>query len=435
MVNTDKSKNILWKIDLLECKFNQSNPRFKSTIKLVKSRNNENIIKKLTENETDINKLINKLKKVVFMKKYYSATKKLKNEILKITRNNTDINAKSDLKIFFNDEKNLESLITSKLIKVIMKSCYINKKKNDFALYISDDLKQLNISNKCEDNFLKIFNNDTLLICDFNNFLSFLWNKKSVKLILESFKSSFNLIIGNLAEKDKIIKKKHAQETKKLNNVSTSDDIKISNKFFLESDNVEKKIIDDVTVSFNKKFNDVLNNETLGDDLKDNNFTKSLKKNQNSLTLNNHDDVNKSISTHYNLPNLQTGFYNGLCSESDDNFSSNNIQNTGFLRKNRRGQRARRKIWEKKYREKANHIVKYKQNQLLNEKNYELNKKKIATTRSISKTLIADTQIKKKKTSDDFLNTNDLHPSWKAIKTNKEKNCNVMFKGKKIVFD
>ncbi|PRT54475.1 Protein bud22 [Wickerhamiella sorbophila] len=112
-----------------------------------------------------------------------------------------------------------------------------------------------------------------------------------------------------------------------------------------------------------------------------------------------------------NLPALTQGYISG--SEDDE------PENPMPERKNRRGQRARRKIWELKYGSRAKHVLKEKEE-------YE-KKKQMKEARQ--KQRAAKQQQHKEETKN-----KPLHPSWEAHKKQKEAQKAVQFAGKKITF-
>ncbi|PFH53980.1 hypothetical protein AMATHDRAFT_771 [Amanita thiersii Skay4041] len=134
------------------------------------------------------------------------------------------------------------------------------------------------------------------------------------------------------------------------------------------------------------------------------------------------------------LPSLSVGFVRGDSDDSD--FGESEAKDADPVKKNRRGQRARRAIWEKKYGRNAKH----KQKELA-EKNH--NKKEAISKRAtITERQGTNTMWESRKHGDNYATKaprNDdrpLHPSWEAKKKLKEKMDVgiVPSQGKKIVF-
>ncbi|KAK4457034.1 Bud-site selection protein [Cladorrhinum samala] len=139
------------------------------------------------------------------------------------------------------------------------------------------------------------------------------------------------------------------------------------------------------------------------------------------------------------LPTLMGGYISGSESASDVDLAP--------ARKNRRGQRARQQIWEKKYKEKAKHLAK----QSTRDAGWDLKRgavdgdskpwKKGIKNPLLKKSVSGANEIKvvpketktEKRARDDV---GSLHPSWEARRLAKEKErLTAPFEGKKITFD
>ena len=137
------------------------------------------------------------------------------------------------------------------------------------------------------------------------------------------------------------------------------------------------------------------------------------------------------------LPSLTVGGYisgsDSIPDSSDEEAA--NIQ----LRKNRRGQRARRAIWQKKFGAKANHVRKEAEGRDYgwDAKRGAMEAKGLQTRKERRSEMASngpqknDVGQEKGKKSDD----GKLHPSWEAAKRAKEEKQKASFAGKKIVFD
>jgi hypothetical protein len=139
------------------------------------------------------------------------------------------------------------------------------------------------------------------------------------------------------------------------------------------------------------------------------------------------------------LPSLMGGYISGSESASDVDIEP--------PRKNRRGQRARQAIWEKKYKQEAKHLSKPARDQGWDPKRGAVEgaqrtpwKRGIANPfgRPAEGGGGAGQQVsrpaapKKDRTTD---NAGPLHPSWEAKKKAEEKQKNATFQGKKIKFE
>jgi hypothetical protein len=129
-------------------------------------------------------------------------------------------------------------------------------------------------------------------------------------------------------------------------------------------------------------------------------------------------------------------YYSGTDSEASD------LDADLAPRKNRRGQRARQKIWEQKYGEKAQHVQKQDQER---SKGWDAKRGAVGDRkrgrgdtgapggRGPTRTGENAMPLGPKKTKRD--DTGSLHPSWLAAKAAKEKKVDAKPQGKKVVFD
>ncbi|KAF2472480.1 Bud-site selection protein [Lindgomyces ingoldianus] len=139
------------------------------------------------------------------------------------------------------------------------------------------------------------------------------------------------------------------------------------------------------------------------------------------------------------LPSLTMGgYYSGTDSEASD------LDIDVAPRRNRRGQRARQQIWEKKFGEKAKHVQKQERN-----KGWDTKKGAVDSSRSAGKGRTRGMKPSgrgpersgenalplgpRKATRRD--DVGQLHPSWQAAKAAKEKKMDLKPQGKKVVFD
>ncbi|CEP60835.1 Bud22p LALA0_S02e00694g [Lachancea lanzarotensis] len=139
------------------------------------------------------------------------------------------------------------------------------------------------------------------------------------------------------------------------------------------------------------------------------------------------------------LPELMTGYYSG---GSDDEFSDAEAEpeqiDNAPKRKNRRGQRARQKIWEKKFGKTANHVQKR-----IQEEQSERNQRQAEYEQRVEKRASKarereEAQVRhngeQKLRPEQISKSTQVHPSWEAKKQAEEKQKAAKFQGKKIVF-
>ncbi|ANB15491.1 Bud22p [Sugiyamaella lignohabitans] len=140
-----------------------------------------------------------------------------------------------------------------------------------------------------------------------------------------------------------------------------------------------------------------------------------------------HDDFFSSAAGG-DLPTLATGYISG--SDDDDNYDYDNdatVKAVTTERKNRRGQRARRKIWEMKYGSKANHVQKEKEERRVDYEKRQREFEERQARRAAKQATEPTKPIVKSHTTDD----KPLHPSWEA---KKKIVATAKFEGKKIKF-
>lgn len=161
------------------------------------------------------------------------------------------------------------------------------------------------------------------------------------------------------------------------------------------------------------------------------------------------EDPADSMEAKYNLPQLTAGYYSGGSDDEEDNYNFDDdkvVKQATSQRKNRRGQRARQKIWEKKFGSKAKHKqkeaaaisddrerrrVEYEERVRKREE-----KAKPARENAPSGSNIEPLgQRKSQSQPSQPPKPQAEHPSWQAKKMAEQKLTNVKFTGKKIKFD
>ncbi|PSN75240.1 Bud-site selection protein [Corynespora cassiicola Philippines] len=144
-------------------------------------------------------------------------------------------------------------------------------------------------------------------------------------------------------------------------------------------------------------------------------------------------DMEKPSSSTF-LPSLShAAYFSGSDSEASD------LDEEFKPRKNRRGQKARQKIWEKKFGDKAKHVQKQerdrgwdpKRGAVSNDRGRRGPKPKTGRGPERSGENATPLGTKKPKRDD----AGALHPSWAAAKAAKEKKLEAKPQGKKVVFD
>ncbi|KTW26965.1 hypothetical protein T552_02456 [Pneumocystis carinii B80] len=124
----------------------------------------------------------------------------------------------------------------------------------------------------------------------------------------------------------------------------------------------------------------------------------------------------KNLSGSTFLPSLSAGYISG---SDDNNDIDTEYKDIDKPKKNRRGQRARRKIWEMKYGKNARHLQVKRKKMNSNEN--------IKLSYNNNKSALINRENKEVK---------PLHPSWEAARRLKKKeSSNIKFEGTKIKFE
>ncbi|RXK38513.1 hypothetical protein M231_04279 [Tremella mesenterica] len=188
------------------------------------------------------------------------------------------------------------------------------------------------------------------------------------------------------------------------------------------------------------------------------NTTQSGKLVEGKLKQSTSSKTKETIKSSTFLPSLATGFISGDSSDPD---LDSDIDDSGLVgkrgkveRKNRRGQRARQAIWEKKYGKGAKHVVRAREEEQAVEavkiaRRQEREQRRNPTTTSwggAERTTTHNTSISRGREEGNANLTpmgvavrgekeKSLHPSWEAAKLRRQKEVMAAPKATKIVFD
>lgn len=434
-------KNELWKLDLLEVKFKRANPRFPNTKKLLNAKNNSQLLKKLPRTQDEASKQILALKSDLFEKKFHGSYKKLLREVQRKVNQDQRAwtEAQKSLSEFFGDSNKVELLIKSRLIKLVTVTILTTKElKNSPPDYIPGHLKALitDKSNAANPShfFITYCQNDKVL----NGYISKMWNAKDFKELLGEIEWSFRKIRGDLTQGEKDARAKatgtkvkgvvheseeEVDENDSLENEEEPMDAEEAFDKFAGFDNMvgdsdeEQEFVADPNVNYNE-ITDEEASESEDEFFDEEKVPKSA----------------QSTSTH-KLPQLATGYFSGGSDDEEDVDNDKVVKEATTVRKNRRGQRARQKIWEQKYGSGANHVKKERDRVASEREQRQLEfeerqrKRELKAARSVGADPTGSHQ------TSSALAAGPMHPSWAAKKKAEEKLKNVKFEGKKITFD
>lgn len=426
-------KNDLRRLDLLEAKFMNTKPRFSATRKLVKASTPS---KKLPKSKDEARAQIQALKSDVFAKKYHGSVVKLHREVLRKLKNDSrtwkdDLNA---LSTFFAEPTNIHNMVSAKLSKIISGAILRTKdQRENPPLWIAGPARVSVVDKSSETHPSNFFIAHCQQNKALNDYISRTWNSKAVQKLTTEIDWSFRKIRGNLTLEE--LKKHRATiGTTKQESDDEDDD---------SADDDDSESEDDAIHSSNDSDDDDIDQyaglvaldsdgEELELELDENPLPKSTKlKITKSLERTESPEL-EPAPKQYNLPSLATGYFSGG-SDNEDVDNDNVVKAATTQRKNRRGQRARQKIWEQKYGEKAKHV----QDERARVRSEAERKKAEYEERERKRWLKAqttgrpDSKLAGKGESAQLA----VHPSWEAKKMAEEKQKNAKFEGKKITFD
>ncbi|SMN21776.1 similar to Saccharomyces cerevisiae YMR014W BUD22 Protein required for 18S rRNA maturation and small ribosomal subunit biogenesis [Maudiozyma saulgeensis] len=463
-----KLDNLEYQIHYLQGTIDNFQPRLPHTSKLynVKGRKNQKRLQqKLSSlNEKKLLQEINSLKVTILDNKIHNAEKHLTKNFQKAITDDIRKNIESsDTTV----DEFINSIIISKLLKLtrgrVMKM--VNQRQLDSIpnWYGNHEFEQIWKDKTNKKNPSHVWNELVMKIDGAAKFVSSTMNNGKVKEIISTYENGINVLLGIAIKEAKQLEKKEVieEESDGEEEVSKSEDDDDEEdddeeNISIEDDLVPDQDIDEETL---KQYDTLLadsdgDSETEGGIALDNDI------NYNEVTDEEpSDDEDGSTEKKYNLPQLMNGYYSGDEEEASDLDEHEEKlvreQTKAPEKKNRRGQRARRRIWAQKYGREANHVqreIEEKKNEReKRQREYEERVEKRAAKQAkldkVNANLIPIANAKKmggnysgssigitsKETVHKSVNEN--HPSWVAKKQAEEKLKNAKFAGKKITFD
>lgn len=448
----------MWKLDLLEAKFNKTTPRFPHTKKLLLARSPK-FWKNFPKTEEEAKSQIDALKLEYFERKYYASEKKLTRETTRIIKADLakwkNDKKKQEVVDFIGDDELVRTMITAKLVKCVMSSILVTKElKSDVPKYISQDIRRIINDKTHASNPSRFFINHCQNNKELNKYISSLWNNKAVKALVTEIEWSFKMVRGDLTkqerEKRESLGKNVADEgaddseEESESETETQGDLSAYEGLVADLDLDEGEL--DPTIDYNQVTDEEASQES-DNESEDSFFAFSDEERKATK----HKQEIKKEERKYNLPQLATGYFSGG-SDDEDMDDDEVVKEATTVRKNRRGQRARQKIWEKKYGKGAKHIqaerAKVASEREQRQREYEERcrrreeKAKAAMEGLSSGANNAPLGVRKPTggTSVPFTSAavppkeEKIHPSWEAKRLAEEKQ-KVKFQGKKITFD
>ncbi|KAG7795337.1 hypothetical protein KL929_004104 [Ogataea haglerorum] len=430
-------ENLIGKLDLLQFRYeNLDPPRFPLSRKLAKSKNAHHV-KLLMLSEDEAFKMIRQLKRELFERKYHSAYLNLERllggQIKQVLKNKT---TKPEDRILYEKlESELDTVIKQKLTKLGSK------------IFRREEVREVPPKSFWEDREkLKGHTYETEL----NNLVSKLFNKNTVKEVVQQTEHNFKLVLGvdKREKKPETAKRSESEEKTPKDESDSSAD---------ESDEVS--VSEDTESSDDEKLDTIYSNYKSmvagsSDEDEDepeegvdyNEVTDEEPSEQSSEFDGEQPDYetakaerkklsNDDFFSELQLPALAGGYYSGGEDEEELEQAEKDMKKLAKERKNRRGQRARQKIWEKKYGKNANHIKKERERV-----QSEREKQRLAYEERVRKRAEKKKQEEEKKKQDrEKLNkpaaADKMHPSWEAKRKAEEALKNAKFQGKKVKFE
>lgn len=471
--------NTLWRLDLLEVHYLNTQPRYSRTKLLLKSKKKPANL--LPNNRSQALKEIDSLKSDIFNKKLHSSIVKYKRtlkKIIKAKKNNND-----DAETKFVKNLNLDTVTNIKIIKLIQSIFKIIPKKiineSDNKLPYIPDWVYSGLTDKENPINQSHFYNS--LTQDEKNYYSKIMNNKELLQIVKIIENSFRIVLGPVENKEKkdiedIVTSESESESgseseddesqdeddSATNEVENDEKVDINDDEYSQydalvagSEDEDEEVELDTTVNYNEVTDTEPSDEEQEemdddseDDSEDDFFEAEPKKEESRKKEKK--EKEKKKDKELNLPELAAGYYSGASdSEPDDDQVVKKALKP--QKKNRRGQRARQKIWEAKFKNNANHIKKEKETQFKErqqrQKEYEERvAKRAAKAKELEITGSNNVPLKERTfakgvpapsavgTRTEPEGEQKLHPSWEAKKKQEEALKNVKFEGKKIKF-
>lgn len=455
----------LWKLDLLEVKYLDSAPRFANTKKLLGARNNSKLLKKLPASVDEARDEIGAIKSEILSKKYYGAHKKLAKEVNKL-------NSAAVLKMSEThdaDSKLLSSpafvelLVESKLAKLMTTAILPTKDlKLSPPSYIPEPLRKVLTNKLSPSNPSKFFKDYCQENKHLHSYISSMWNKKEIKQLLNEIEWAFKFVRGNLtkAERDLRAKDTGLRSISIEKHISIDDSDDEPNEFEPTRNGTRLALVqaedDDSDSDELHRYDGFIGESDSEDEQNEQDKTQGISSRKHKEDEDDFFEPEKKArkepvdaSKKYNLPGMAMGYYSGGSDEESDYDVDNDkvVKAVTKERKNRRGQRARQKIWEQKFGKEAKH-VKAENQRVHNEREqkrleYEERCRKREEKARPSGSNVAPLGERKPHSESTGESISEApkvpvvtdHPSWEAKRLANEKLKNVKFAGKKITFD
>ncbi|ANZ75212.1 BA75_02649T0 [Komagataella pastoris] len=461
-----KQDNISWKLDILEVMFLRTKPRYLKTTLFLNARNQKKVSSVLDVRKFNKNSAMNQISKYkseLSERKIHSAKVKMQRNLKKVIKN--EINkCQAKLKTSPDDAKQLERLqilqdidlddiINRKLIRILINVFTPTEELQEFPpaflpTWVIDSIKDK--ESKYNPNNITKGDPQAKI-----NIVSQLMNNKELREILSTIELTLRLVEGPVERPDQIKEKREKREKRKSEDRAKATNEKKSENSNYSDDEGEDQDqdedsdhsdLDDIDFS---KYDGALAASSDEDGDED---EPAIQKNDTSKSLVEDDFFDFSVAEvkqrekadakkkeqklekEYNLPQLTAGYFSG--GESDGDYDNDKVvQEATKPRKNRRGQRARQKIWEAKYGRNANHVLKEHDRIRSEREQKQVEYEERVRKRAAKAAELRERQAAMPPPKIQKVAPKGLHPSWEAKKNLEKKQKNIPFQGKKVTFD
>lgn len=492
--------NLIFRLDNLEYQYHYLNgtlenfqPRLNGTLKAYNAKgkkSSKRISKLLGELKIEnVERQLNELRTDVFQKKIFHLDGKLRQIIEKqLIQYKPSKKSKSDFTPVINNikekyglEKFTELVCKSKVIKLCL--IKVRPTREPPKWFTTHEFWQIHNDKNHEYNPSRIWNEIVLKTDGCNQLLSSLMNNDKCKELISNFNSGMDAFLSvnkDKKERSKEHQKEVVMDENDTGNVEKHEDIKNDNSGEVgerddgdesdessegqpqgnnsgeEMDEEALKEHDGMLGASDQEDDgegaqldpDVNYNEVTDEEPSDDEKESEVEEDGTEDLDETRDEPEKK-KPKYQLPELMAGYYSAGDS-SDDDLANDKIAQEQISnktqRKNRRGQRARRKIWEQKFGDKANHVMKERNviSEKRKKKQHEFEEREAKRVAKATRAAESNKNIAQDFKEEQTLRSESKpreqapvaeHPSWLAKREAEAKLKNAKFEGKKVVFD
>ncbi|QLG74474.1 hypothetical protein HG535_0G03570 [Zygotorulaspora mrakii] len=463
--------NLIFKLDNLEYQYhylngslNEFQPRLNSTTKIFNAKSkktSKKIAKLLAESTlTDVSKSLDALKTEIFSKKVYHLDGHLQSFLHKqILQYRPTKKAKIDfttvikaLESQYGLKEFVELISKSKVIKLSVARLCPSKNTPTPGWFLDHPFWKIHQDKTQKFNPSRVWNEVILKTDKADQLVSIFMNNEKCKELFAGFNAGMDVFLA--IKKEKKVK----NNSKSFEDMEDAPVMKGSNNGMLgppdieqseEQQALEQNEMDEESL---ERYDGLL--AASDDEEEDEVDTLDPNVNYNEVTDEEPDEENDVEELDYEeekddaempkkkkqkteLPELMAGYYSGADSDDESDPAEDKIAREQISlvekKKNRRGQRARQKIWEKKYGRAAKHVQREVQKDMDDRKRRQQEYEERVAKRAAKE--VEQVNFQRTYNTPAAPKLQPEHPSWVAKKKAEEKQMNAKFEGKKIKFD